>query len=268
MTQAVSDLPDPVDEAGDGMMDAVEYVCPQCGAALHTTQTSITSFCSFCGADVMLAERLARTRRPAKIVPFRITREECEEIYRKRVRLARYAPRELLAQQTVDRFRPVYIPYWKYSGSTEGPSTGNRVRHYTQGNYEYTEEYAYNVTGGISVTGILYDASSTFDDDTAQQLGFSLKMMEDFHPAFLSGMYAEAPDVDPVVFRQRVECYAQRMYGGYEGGAYVNARLPRGFETEAELVLLPVWLLAGRQEGRVLYTAINGDTGEIVCETP
>ena len=46
-----------------GEMETVEYHCPSCGASLHTTSTGVTSFCSFCGSDVVLEERMTRMRR-------------------------------------------------------------------------------------------------------------------------------------------------------------------------------------------------------------
>ena len=38
---------------------------------------------------------------------------------------------------------------------------------------------------------------------------------------------------------------------------------------QKKLVMMPVWMMADRQKsGKVLYTAINGRNGRIVCDTP
>ena len=44
--------------------------------------------------------------------------------------------------------------------------------------------------------------------------------------------------------------------------------LPKEMERESKLVLMPVWLLGRKQGRRMLYTAIDGINGNIVCETP
>ena len=79
----VDQLKDEGSHKEQAVLDTVEYTCPSCGASVHSSQTTATSFCSFCGAEVVLTERLSHMRRPDSIVAFRITREECESIYRK-----------------------------------------------------------------------------------------------------------------------------------------------------------------------------------------
>ena len=267
----VASIPDPSRDAEDNCMDTVEYVCPSCGATLHTSQTAATSFCSYCGSDVVLSERLARIERPAKIVPFKVTREEAENIYRERLSESRYIPGDMLAQETMDLFRPVYIPYWRYSFDAKGNSEGRGIKRYSDSSYNYEDEYDYQFDGEIHLTGLLYDASSAFEDDTAQKLRFSMKESVPFHPAYLCGMYAEAADTADVVYAKALESLAEEKYrkliSGKTGteGAF---DLPAARESSAELVMMPVWLLANRQGERVLYTAINGASGKIVCDPP
>ena len=267
----VADIPDPDQGAEDNRMDAVEYVCPSCGAAIHTTETAATSFCSYCGSDVVLTERLARIARPARIVPFTIPREEAERIYRERLSQAQCVPDSMQQRQTLDHFRAVYIPYWRYTFEAKGPSEGRGVVRYTTEEYNHEDEYDYKLDGDIRLTGLLYDASSSFEDDTAQKLKFSMKDSVPFHPAYLCGLYAEAADTADVVYANALQRLAEdkfRQFANGKTGSEGSYDLPSDRESSAELVLMPVWLLANRQEGRVLYTAINGRSGEIVCDPP
>ena len=270
----MSALPDPSLTEADGMMEAVEYRCPQCGAAVHASQTAATSFCSYCGADVILTQRLTRVVRPAAIVPFHVTREKCERIYRERVKESRFAPDDFTAQETVDHFRPVYIPFWRYRGTAEGDGlAGSAVNSYSDGSYEYTKQYQYSLSGSVSVSGIIYDASVSFEDETAQQLRFSVKRAVPFHPGYLCGFYAEAPDTEPSLYAEGVRDYAQKAWED-EFARQCEYKKPKAafpsdsFAASADILLMPVWLLAHRSGGRVVYTAVNGDTGEIVCDTP
>lgn len=50
-------------------------------------------------------------------------------------------------------------------------------------------------------SGILYDASTAFEDETARRLSFLPEQMKPFWPAYLSGMYAQVPDVDAEIYR-------------------------------------------------------------------
>lgn|GEM_PF-6305103 len=271
-TYILSDIEDPSAKAGDGMMEATECRCPQCGAAVHTSQTAITSFCTYCGADVILSQRMIRIRRPDRIVPFSITREQCEKIYRDKVKAARFAPEDFAAQETIDHFRPVYIPFWEYKGSVQGASAGEAVHRYSDRKYDYTDEYAFDVSGSVDVSGVIYDASLSFEDETAQHLQFSTRQAVSFHPAYLCGFYAEAPDTQPTLYEGGAEGFALRQWQGEFakqcGLERARTSLPKGFSTEVEMLLMPVWLLAKRDGDRVVYTAVNGNSGAIVCDTP
>lgn len=266
---AITSIPDPSLDDCDNCMDTVEYICPSCGASLHTSQTAATTFCSYCGSDVVLSERLSRIKRPAKIVPFRLTREDAEKKYRERLAESKCVPSDMLAQETLDHFRPIYIPYWHYSFNAKGMSEGRGIKRYHDNEYNYEDEYDIELDGDIKLTGLLYDASSAFEDDTAQKLSFNMHFSVPFHAAYLCGMYAEAADTADVVYAKAMEKMAKEkfsIYAAYKSNTEGAFDLPKERTGSAELVFMPVWLLANRQGGRVLYTAVNGASGEIVCE--
>lgn len=269
-------IPDQSLQSEDGLMEATEYRCPQCGAAVHASQTAATSFCSYCGADVILAQRLTRVMRPDQVVPFRVTREQCEQIFRRRVQQARFTPEDFAAQETLSHFRPVYIPFWRYTGHAQGEGLIGLATHkHSDRRYEYTDEYGYDVSGSADVSGVIYDASVSFEDETAQHLRFSTKHAVPFHPGYLCGFSAETPDTQPTLYQNGLLEFAQNAwterFKSECGIGYTShqAQFPdKSFESRADMMLMPVWLLAHRTGGRVVYTAINGDSGEIICDTP
>ena len=260
-------LADPTapDQDGDtAEMETVEYRCPSCGSSLYTTQTGITSFCSFCGSDVVLTERVSRIRRPDRIVPFAVSREKAAEIYRERLRQSPFVPEEMRAEAAVSRFRPVYVPFWCFSGKGDGRFTQVYSYDTTEDDYIRTDTYQEDRMGSISVSGIYYDASSQFDDETAQQLQFRDDRAVPFHPAYLSGFYAEAADVDSSLFQNPARSYASACLQGS------SQSVPKNFKEEAKLVLMPVWLLPSRQGEKVVNIAIKGssDPYRICCDLP
>ncbi|MBQ9211775.1 MAG: hypothetical protein IJ153_08760 [Clostridia bacterium] len=268
----------PREEPGD-MLEVNEFHCPQCGAAVYSTDTEVTSFCSFCGSDVVLTGKLGQTRRPAYIVPFQVTREKCEQAYRDHLKGYLLAPSALKKAETVSHFRPVYIPFWSYRVEAQGVARLEGKKSYTRGDYRYDETYDLTMDAVISQKGILYDASTAFEDETAALLQHTMQQAEPFHPAYLSGFYAQGADVPGETYHQEAAASAVRLFMDQvkeetgmdsvemKGNIEENFGLPDARYQE-QLVMMPVWLLAHRQGDRVVYTAINGRSGEVVCDVP
>ena len=131
----------------------------------------------------------------------------------------------------------------------------------------------------IRQKGILYDASSAFEDETAAMLQHTSREAVPFHSAYLSGFYAQGADVPGDTYHQEAAATAVRMFMDQvkkeekmdsvtmKGDISENFGLPHARYQE-ELVMMPVWLLAHRQGQRVVYTAVNGDSGDVVCDVP
>ncbi len=268
------------DTGPDGdSLEVTEYHCPQCGAMVYSTDTSVTSFCSFCGSDVVLTGKLGRTRRPAAILPFTVTREACEAAYRSHLSHYRLMPADLKSVETISHFRPVYVPFWSYRVQSEGEPTLKGSKSYTSGHYRYDEEYELTMHAEIDQKDILYDASEAFEDETAALLRHTAGEAVPFHSAYLSGFYAQAADVAPETYRDEAAATAVRMFMRkvkeeyfmdtveITGDTEHSFGLPNAVYTE-KLIMMPVWLLASRQGERVIYTAINGRSGEVVCDIP
>ena len=260
-------------------MEVTEYHCPQCGAAVYSTDTEITSFCSFCGSDVILTGKMGRTKRPTSIVPFRVSREDCEAAYRTHLKKYLLAPGTMKTTETMSHFRPVYVPFWSYQVEAEGPARLTGKKSYTRGNTRYDETYDLTMDAEIRQKGILYDASTVFEDETAAMLRHTMEEAVPFHPAYLSGFYAQGADVPAETYYPEAAASAVRIFMEQvrkdnemdsvemKGAVSQNFGLPNARYQE-ELVMMPVWLLAHRQGERVVYTAINGQNGEVVCDVP
>src|SRR5699024_4342270 len=58
-----------------------EYHCKNCGAVIITEAETTATTCSFCGAGVVLGDRLAGKMAPAKVIPFKISKEEAMKAF-------------------------------------------------------------------------------------------------------------------------------------------------------------------------------------------
>lgn len=255
-------------DAGESVheLEVLEYRCPQCGARLHTTATNMVSYCNFCGSDVHFTQRMTHTRRPDKIIPFRITRESCEASYRE------YMGSQLKADEPL-RFQPVYVPFYYYQETYEGQMTGQ----YVEVDSEDADYVVYSTSeqtfdAKMTIKGEMECASSQFEAETADQLQISANDLKPFSPGYLCGFFAEAPDLDANVEESRLDAFASEIGKPLVGQAVQHGlsalSLPPKTEDAAELVLVPVWLLARGVGQRVLYTAISGIDNRIVCDKP
>ena len=57
------------------------FTCPQCGGEIMTTNVTAAGFCTYCGASTILDSRMSQEKRPAHIIPFTRTKEDCRKAY-------------------------------------------------------------------------------------------------------------------------------------------------------------------------------------------
>lgn len=262
------------------LYDVTVFTCPQCGGEILSTDQTAAGFCSYCGASTILYSRISKEHRPRYIIPFRKTKEDCKKAYKNLMRRAIFAPSELKDESCIDSFRGIYMPYWSYEVVQEGALHLLGETESRRGDYIITRHFS--LTGEIDswYDGIYYDASSTFEDRISEHLApFHVEEKKDFCPAFLSGFYADIPDVSDKVYekdakRKVWEENLQRIRRTPEfascamktSGAGIV--IPEAKVHMAEETMFPVWFMSYRKNDRVIYTTINGQTGKIVADLP
>lgn len=272
-TLDVKDAPDDRSASPD-TMDVTAFTCPQCGGEILSTDNEASSFCTFCGASVMLEGRLTKARRPLYIIPFKKTKEDCKQIYGELTKKAWFAPKALKDPEYLEKFRGIYLPFWTYSFDQKGQTNLKGSRE--SGNY--TETLALTCDLDVSYDGISYDASSAFNDDLCRFITpFNRSSMEPFLPGYMSGFYADAADVDSAVYIQDAEKDAneetfkklKRQYPGVsiEKPKNLTASLHTRM-TDVTMAMYPVWFLTYRMEDRVAYAVVNAETGKIAADLP
>ena len=263
------------------------YTCPQCGGEIMTTNVTTAGFCTYCGASTILDSRMRDEKRPAHIIPFARTKEDCRKAYSSLVRRALFAPGEFRDPEYLDRFRGIYIPYWVYNYDFNGNLRLKGSKSFRRGDYKITEHYS--MTGEVDARyhGLTHDASSSFDDTVAEAIApFEASKMQPFTPSILCGFYADAPDVGNEVYREQVldsisQDSIERLSGVPEYRK-AGADMPTADEFKKQLqesamnlsgeepacAYLPVWFLTYRKNDRVAYAVMNGSTGKITADLP
>ena len=262
--------------------DGKLYTCKNCGAELISTNDEAVSYCSYCGSEAILEGQISGMKSPKYIVPFRITKTECKNIYKKALERKAYVPKEFKDPDFIDRFRPFYIPYWMYKISFRKDDFDmDGYKSYTSGSYDYYDEYKIRArVANDGLYGVPYDASRNFDDTIAERIApFDKKNIVEYKPGYLAGMYADSPNVEAETYKEEVLEKATDMAFEDISRSFGNITLnlpnknkrqeflQTKYETQ-DTIFLPVWFLTWRKNDRVAYAVVNGQTGKIHIDLP
>ena len=260
--------------------DAVQYQCNNCGAIIITDADTTATSCSFCGAPVILGDRLQGQLAPTKIIPFCISKSEAQSAFRKWCHKGVLTPKGFASAERIKNITGMYVPFWLYdlNGRGEANASCTKVRRYEQGDYIYTETKYYDVYRKVDLQydNIPADASAKMDDALMDKLEpFYYKDLKKFNTPYLSGFLAEkynydADELFPRV-RQRGEKYVtdyiRSTISGYSTTTFTQKWIDIR-RKKAEYALLPVWMISyDYNQGEHMF-AMNGQTGKIVGKPP
>ncbi|MCR5508890.1 MAG: hypothetical protein K6F34_09405 [Lachnospiraceae bacterium] len=268
--------------------DVTVYTCPQCGGELLSVDSNTAAaFCSFCGASTILNARIAKGRRPEFIIPFSKTKEDCKQAYFKLVNRSPFIPREYKSKECIDGFRGIYMPYWSYDVSQNGPVTLNGETTHRSGDYIITKHFRLSGSIDAAYEGISYDASSSFSDSISEALApYDIHKRVPFEPSYMSGFYADIADVNKSVYSKKAAGFAYdrsldriksetREFARYtikEGSRPQGKDAPgSAFASRTEKshsCMFPVWFMSYRNGDRVTYATVNGQTGKVAADLP
>ena len=261
--------------------DSYVFTCPSCGGELLTTdQNDAVGFCPFCGGASMLYQRMVRQWEPEYIIPFQITKEQCKELYLKEARRSIFTSSKYRDPKLIEGFRGIYMPYWSYQAVQKGTFIldGEKKGAFTK--------KTYRISGNVDLEldGFGHDASRSFADRISEDLApFDPNGHKPFAPGYLSGFYADVGDVnahdyDQLARREITEDTARLMakddsFAHADGGMQKiridtkKATIPTAI-TAAHRTLYPVWFMSYRNQDKITYAAVNGQTGKVSADLP
>ena len=253
------------------------YSCSQCSATLMTFDETAITFCSYCGSQAMIEEKMMRLNNPDYIIPFSKTKEECINAYKRKISKSLFAPSYMKSDIVVSKFRGIYIPYCVYHITFDGKTTnsGSKYTH-RRGDYEYYDDYTITSDVSADYDGISYDLISNFDDIFSQSIPHDFKGIKKFNPNYLSGFYADTVDVDDNTYEKTALKVASN-------DASIRMRHVRDFKkygcsnpkvdlqvTDKKNAMYPVYFLAirNKKNDAINYAIVNGQTAEVVIDIP
>ena len=253
------------------------YKCTQCGATLMTFDDTAVTFCSYCGSQAMLEDKLLKQTNPDYVIPFKKTREECIDAYKRKINSFKFVPKYMKEDVTLEKFRGIYMPYCINNLKKKGQirNEGEKYSH-RRGDYIYYNKYAIKSDVDVAYEGISFDLSSKFYDCYSMSIPYNFKEAVKFDPAYLTGYYADTLDVEKHVYQDVAKEIATpdatkrlrkdnmfRKYG-------CNLPTISNFDNDFKIGMFPTYFLGVRSKDNqsMHYAIVNGQTGEVAMDLP
>lgn len=265
--------------------EGIIYTCSQCGASLYTAEDTGVTFCSFCGSQAFLKRRVNGKDdiEPDLIIPFKITKERCLEIYNKKIAKAWFLPGSMKADKAVEKFRGIYMPCWIYSSEINASATFKGWDIKTVGGEDIHTDYRVNMTCNGKWDGFVYDATSSFPDGIMYEISpYDLRDARPFDAKYMAGFYADIGNVPSDAFNNEVKGkvdadFKSSLEKTNEMKKYhvFSYQIAEKTKIDSEIITakkgyIPVWFLANKNDrtGKMSYAVINGVNGKIHTDLP
>ena len=265
-------------ETGYSEYTTTIFTCKECGGEILAYDNTVATFCSYCGASTVLSSRIGHERAPEYIIPFKITRDQSADLYKKAVGKALFAPKYMKEDTTVEKIRGIYMPYWIYDFKEQRPASFRGQKDHRSGDYIIHEHYDISTDIDAEYNGISYDASSQFNDNLSEAIApFDFNTAVPFNTSYMSGFYADAADTDAQLYEDKARSIVTAdIYNNIARDPAVKSislksESMHGLAPEkckSTLGYFPVWFLSCRNKDRVSYAVINGQTGEVATDVP
>ena len=256
------------------------YNCPSCGAELICDSTTAATSCPYCGNPTVLPGQFHGMLKPDFILPFKLDKEAAKRALRDFYKGKKLLPRAFSNENHIEEIKGVYVPFWLFDGQGDADIRfkATNVRSYREGDYQVTVTDFYDLrrAGTVNFSRIPVDGSRKMPDahmDAVEPFDYS--ELKPFSTAYMPGFLAERYDVDANECAERAKLRAtntteQMIASTATGYATCSpvAKQVRLRQGGVRYVMLPVWLLSTRWNGKSFLFAMNGQTGKLIGDLP
>ena len=256
------------------------YTCRTCAGQIVADENLGATSCPYCGNPIVITDRFTGSLKPDIVIPFTTKIDYVKKILAEHYKGKPFLPKRFKDDNYINEIKGVYVPFWLFSSDceTDGLYDCDKVRHWSDKEYDYTETKKYTVhrSGVVSFQHVPVDGSRQLADDLMESIEpFDYKALTQFSPAYLAGFTANKYDVDAATAIPRAE---QRMkdtaadilaesIAGYSSVKTVS--LVHHFRNNRVFyAMMPVWLLSTTYEGQIYSFAMNGQTSRMVGDLP
>ncbi|SEV83335.1 hypothetical protein SAMN05216413_0150 [Ruminococcaceae bacterium KH2T8] len=254
------------------LREANIFVCNHCGSEIELNDSESSSFCLYCGNPAIVFDRIAKTKQPDLIIPFKITREQAQETLEKKLRKSRRLDRSQKNFE-VEKISGIYIPYWLISGKLyDSYEIKTDI-----GSDDSTHIVYTSISGTMDVDSMPIYGSDKLPDVSLGQIDqWDMTEAVPFDEEYLSGFYSDVTDISysdiqskaskrsDEIFKAKTRTRAQGTPYGFTASAPV-------FELTdtPRYIFLPVWFVTlDNKDGTRSTFMMNGQTGQSVGTFP
>lgn len=259
------------EKAAEEEMTCKMMSCSSCGANLMVNETESATFCAYCGQPTLVMDRITKQKRPKYILPFKIKKEEAEEIVRRKFAKGFFVPQSV-KNFKVDKLHGVYIPYRMVDVYCQDEMV-IKAEHKSSNRTTYSYHYrkALNTFKQVTV-----DASNQLSDESSVRLEpYKLDELTAFDPAYFSGFYANCMDtpvqeLEKTASQRALLMFHEEAMKTVSGGSSPEVVVTNPY-TEIEdstYIMLPAWFLSFTEGGKNYTMMVNGQTGKCVGAVP
>ena len=172
------------------------YSCPNCGAEIIADPNVSTTSCVYCRNTAILKNKLQGEFNPNYVIPFRHTKEDAINAFKKLGKGKILIPKEFNDKKNINEMSGIYIPFWIYDYDSNGEVEADckRITTWRSGDYRYTKTDTYLATrsGSMYFENIPVDGSKRFANDIMNSIEpFDYNDIKEFNYSYLSGFLSE-----------------------------------------------------------------------------
>jgi hypothetical protein len=266
--------------------------CGSCGAAVNLEPHERATKCTYCASPTVVTKPPnPDLLQPESLIPFRVTQAKASLAFNAWMGGLWFRPGDLARQARVEGVHGIYLPYWTFDTEVSSRWEAERGEHYyTTESYEAEEDgrtvrrtRQVQHTRWHSAHGrrkdkhddVLICATKGVREGLARELcDFDTTKLVAYSPGYLCGSRAEAYAIDLHdawrLAQARIdEVQKQRCADDVGGDTHRNLEVHHDFDRETfKHVLLPLFVLAYRYNGRPYQVLVNGQTAAVVGKAP
>ncbi len=283
----IQDVPDK-DDATINRKEELERIavnsvkCHSCGSEIIVEKNTASFKCPYCDNVINVSENIIGISKPDAIIPFKLDKFEAQEAFKKWSKKGFFLNSKFKYGDRIKEIKPMYIPFWIYDMDEKGTMSFEavKVRHYSRGDYNYTETYYYDCQRDVDFTfkRLPCDASEKMDDEKMDLLEpFDMNEAKIFNMGYLEGILTEKYDYSEKELLQRAykkaRKYAEREVRRHiSADGYTVRNLRRDSSKiqnrNVRYLLLPIWFVNYNHDGKDYPFMMNGQTGKVIGNPP
>lgn len=131
-----------VADSNKKFQQANRYIaCPNCGAKVVLSGLTVSSECPYCKTSLVAIKGEEDGKLPDAIVPFKISKQKAEEIFRKRLTKNWLVPSEFKKNISAQAINAFYFPSFVFNAKCQSKYSGQAYERYRGSDGEYHTRY-------------------------------------------------------------------------------------------------------------------------------